>query len=96
MTSELIWIAAGFVLGVFLTWLFAWRSKLENSTEMAILKERLEERDRDIQHLLEAERHVQEDLQSRIDEVLSLRERLAALDARLMGQQKAETDETVM
>ena len=96
MTSELIWIAAGFVLGVFLTWLFAWRSKLENSTEMAILKERLEERDRDIQHLLEAERHVQEDLQSRIDEVLSLRERLAALDARLMGQQKAETEKLAL
>lgn len=104
MTNEWFWIAAGFVLGMSFTWLLVWRSRRDQterittrySTEIALLNERLEERNRDIQHLQAVERQIQEDLRSRIDEVLSLRERLAALHAQLTGQQKAETEKLAL
>ncbi len=104
MITDLIFLAIGFFLGLAVAWLFIWRSwrnqaeraRLEYSTEIALQKERIEERNRDISHLRTIERQLKDDLEARTNEVLSLREQLAALHEQLRGQRKSESEKLAL
>ncbi len=102
--TDYVFLVVGFALGGAAAWLFTWKSKhdlaesatFKYSTEIALLRERITERDRDILHLQSVELQSRTDLDTKNSEIMSLREQLASLHAQLRGQQKSEAEKLAL
>jgi len=101
---DYLFSALGFVLGGALVGLFTWkrerelveRASVRFDTEIALSKERILERDRDIQRLQSEVTQYRQELESRNGAVISLREQVAALQSRLQSQEKSEEEKLAL